>query len=179
MRVLSVLILMLLALGMFCTGMRAPDVAPDLPEGWCNPKYGTPTRTTGECICKPNAVCTGPKCVNEQGFIFYSGVECPSCECVEGKRESRKKESHSMEKDPVLEKRTPVLQEEEQPEDDSTIMDFIVDDLPRVAVAGIVIVGVLAALATMLKSAPAPAPAGASAPVANASAGKPKSHKSD
>jgi hypothetical protein len=58
---------------------RAPDVAPDLPDGWC--KGGYPTRTTGECMCTGKE-CSGPRCLREQGFIWYSGVDCPTCKCV-------------------------------------------------------------------------------------------------
>jgi hypothetical protein len=152
-------------------GMRAPDVAPDLPDGWCNRKYGNPTRTTGECICKPNAVCTGPGCINEQGFIFYSGVTCPSCECVEGKREPRKRGEKLSSPGPI-----PTLDRQKQHEqqgdpndqDDSTIMDFIVDDLPRALFAVVVLIGVIAAIGVMLKSAPASA---------SVSTDKPKSSK--
>lgn len=59
---------------------RAPDEAPDLPSGWCS-HPGKPTKTTGECICV-NSSCKGPKCRNESGFIYFSGVECPTCQCV-------------------------------------------------------------------------------------------------
>ena len=52
---------------------RAPDVAdPSIPDkaSWCgDATLGTPTRTTGECICK--YLCAGPACVNSQGFKFY------------------------------------------------------------------------------------------------------------
>ena len=52
---------------------RAPDVAdPSIPDkaSWCgDATLGTPTRTTGECICK--YLCEGPACVNSQGFKFY------------------------------------------------------------------------------------------------------------
>ena len=58
--------------------MRAPDVAPDLPDGWC--VGGTPTATTGECMCR--STCEGPRCRNEQGFVWYAYKECPSCKCV-------------------------------------------------------------------------------------------------
>jgi hypothetical protein len=60
---------------------RAPDEAPDLPEGWCDKKFGTPTRTTAECICK--RACEGRGCQNTQGLIFYSYLTCPTCKCVE------------------------------------------------------------------------------------------------
>ena len=169
---LSIVLLLLACLGPFGVhGTRAPDIAPDLPAGWCNNKYGTPPSTTGECICKPNAVCTGPGCINEQGFIFYSGVTCPSCECVEGKREPRKRREKSSSPGPI-----PTLDRQKQheqqgdpnDEDDSTIMDFIVDDLPRALFAVVVLIGVISAIGVMLKSAPASA---------GVSTDKPKSSK--
>jgi hypothetical protein len=59
---------------------HAPDVSPQLPDGWCNIKYGTPTRSTGECICKK--ACKGNGCRREQGIIWYEYNKCPSCECI-------------------------------------------------------------------------------------------------
>jgi hypothetical protein len=59
---------------------RAPDEAPDLPAGWCNTKFGSPTRSTGECICK--RYCSGKGCHREHGLEFYKYSECPKCECV-------------------------------------------------------------------------------------------------
>ena len=79
-----VLLCVVVALQSFCgVAHSAPDVAPDLPDGWCDRIFGAPTRTTGECICKVD--CEGPRCVREQGFVFYSGVNCPSCKCVGSK----------------------------------------------------------------------------------------------
>ena len=74
-----------------CGASRAPDVAPDLPEGWC--KNGTPTRTTGECMCPGD--CSGPRCHREQGFVWYSGLKCPTCECVKSGSGTRLEESNS------------------------------------------------------------------------------------
>ena len=51
-----------------------------LPAGWCNKKFGSPTRTTGECICHKE--CTGPRCRREMGLSFYSYKECPTCQCI-------------------------------------------------------------------------------------------------
>eukprot|EP01041_Mallomonas_annulata_P009127 gene9127-18907_t len=61
-------------------GSRAPEIPPDLPEGWCDLKYGTPTRSTGECICKYE--CDGRGCQRSQGFIFYAYNSCPTCKCI-------------------------------------------------------------------------------------------------
>lgn len=51
---------------------RAPDVQdPNIPDAsvWCGDKQlGTPTKTTGECICK--YLCEG-RCTRSQGFNFY------------------------------------------------------------------------------------------------------------
>ena len=57
---------------------RAPDVAPDLPDGWC--KGGKPTSTTAECICSPG-VCVGRGCHREQGFEWYK-PDCSTCRCT-------------------------------------------------------------------------------------------------
>ncbi len=61
--------------------LRAPDVAPELPEGWCDARYGSATKTTGECICL-TAECEGRGCEKEQGFVWYSYSKCPACRCV-------------------------------------------------------------------------------------------------
>ena len=82
----TVCVLFLLFPLVLVSASRAPDVAPLLPEGWCNLKYGTPTRTTGECICKRE--CKGRKCVRSQGFIFYAYKDCPDCECVDKEKVS-------------------------------------------------------------------------------------------
>jgi len=62
---------------------KAPDEAPDLPEGWC--VNGRETKTTGECICVSGA-CEGPKCVHA-GIVFYKYTDCPTCKCVKKTRE--------------------------------------------------------------------------------------------
>lgn len=75
---------------------RAPDKAPNLPDGWCNLKYGSPTKSTGECICKYR--CVGSGCKNEHGLNWYEYKVCPTCKCVSLNGESEneiKKESIS------------------------------------------------------------------------------------
>lgn len=66
----------------FSNGNSASDVdiSATFPEGWCNKLYGTPTRTTGECICK--TLCEGAGCVNQHGLSFYSYKKCPTCKCL-------------------------------------------------------------------------------------------------
>ena len=59
---------------------QAPDRPPDLPEGWCSNEYGSPTRSTGECICK--RFCIGRACRREHGLAFYKYSDCPECQCV-------------------------------------------------------------------------------------------------
>ncbi len=62
-----------------CFSNMAPEAPPThLPEGWC--VGGTPTRTTGECVCL-NA-CEGKGCVHA-GIIFYKYDDCPTCKCVQ------------------------------------------------------------------------------------------------
>lgn len=57
---------------------RAPDVAPELPDGWC--VGGRGTRTTGECICV-SGECEGPRCI-KSALVFYKYTDCPTCRCV-------------------------------------------------------------------------------------------------
>jgi hypothetical protein len=56
------------------------DISAEYPVDWCDKRYGMPTRTTGECICKQD--CIGPNCKHEQGLTFYSYASCPTCKCV-------------------------------------------------------------------------------------------------
>lgn len=84
----SLLIFLLLVLLTVCNAHRAPDVAPDLPEGWCPPPYGKGTKTTGECICLSGG-CEGPKCINDSGFHYFDYVKCPTCRCI--KKEAKDK----------------------------------------------------------------------------------------
>lgn len=58
----------------------APKDAPNYPSGWCNTRYGTATRTTGECVCKYD--CNGIGCQRSQGVVWYDYAKCPNCECV-------------------------------------------------------------------------------------------------
>jgi magnesium-transporting ATPase (P-type) len=60
---------------------RAPEKAPDLPNGWCDLRYGKPTTTTGECICLTGE-CEGSGCQNEQGFVWYEYKKCSNCKCM-------------------------------------------------------------------------------------------------
>jgi hypothetical protein len=50
------------------------------PAGWCDLLQGTPTRTTGECICKRD--CIGSGCQRAQGFIWFAYETCPTCKCT-------------------------------------------------------------------------------------------------
>lgn len=58
------------------------------PPGWCDPLQGTPTRTTGECVCKKD--CVGAGCQRAQGFVWFAYTSCPSCKCVGYDRDSSK-----------------------------------------------------------------------------------------
>ena len=59
-----------------CAAGAAPaaDASKDFPAGWCDTQHGTPTRTTGECMCK--TACEGSGCRREQGGIWYSYASC-------------------------------------------------------------------------------------------------------
>ena len=74
--------LLLVALVAVARAGMAPnaDKAADYPEGWCDARYGTPTRTTGECMCKHE--CEGRGCERGQGFVWYSYAKCKACACV-------------------------------------------------------------------------------------------------
>lgn len=69
------LLIVMVALLVMCFSQGA-----EIPVAWCNNRYGMRTRTTGECICKQD--CVGPACRREQGMVFFSFKECPSCECI-------------------------------------------------------------------------------------------------
>lgn len=47
-------------------------------KSWCRGS-GSPTRTTGECICRQ--ACAGPGCKREQGLSWYT-QSCATCKCV-------------------------------------------------------------------------------------------------
>ena len=68
------LLLLVLQLSTTVDSSRAPEtLSAEVPDVklWCpDPKLGTPTRSTGECICKYG--CEGQNCVRMQGFNFYT-----------------------------------------------------------------------------------------------------------
>lgn len=93
---------------------RAPDVqSPDVPEMklWCgDKKLGTPTRTTGECMCKYD--CDGPGCTRSQGFKFFSwkdglkGARClPPVIKTEAEKETARG-NQRLEKERIARERT-------------------------------------------------------------------------
>ena len=83
-----------------CAAGAAPaaDASKDFPAGWCDTQHGTPTRTTGECMCK--TACEGSGCRREQGFIWYSYASCPSCKCVAGTDEGAAVEEEDEDEPP-------------------------------------------------------------------------------
>lgn len=81
------------------------DISAAFPEDWCDKRYGTPTRTTGECICK--SLCDGAGCVNQHGLSFYSYKNCPTCACLP----------------PTKEKRVETVQVEKSCNDDAQVAD--------------------------------------------------------
>lgn len=92
----------------------APSTPPELPEGWCDPQWGTPTRTTGECMCRSR--CEGSGCESAQGFIWYAYARCPTCKCVAPKPPG---EEEPGEEEPI---------EEEPSEEDYEPMRLYADD---------------------------------------------------
>ena len=60
---------------------RAPDEPPVIDrEDWC--VFGTPTRTTGECMCRwsDKNACQGSKCQFEFGLAWHH-FTCLDCAC--------------------------------------------------------------------------------------------------
>lgn len=76
---LQVLCLMLYIQGAWGNAASDTDISATFPENWCDTRYGTPTRTTGECICK--SLCNGPDCINQHGLSFYAYTNCLTCTC--------------------------------------------------------------------------------------------------
>lgn len=60
---------------------RAPNEPPKIDrKDWCI--HGTPTRTTGECMCKwsHKDACSGPVCNYEYGLSWHH-FTCQDCHC--------------------------------------------------------------------------------------------------
>lgn len=113
-------------------GSRAPDIPPNLPDGWCNTQYGTPTRSTGECICKYS--CLGNGCQRGQGLIWYEYKSCPSCQCIPG--EKIKKPNPVQLETPETIYEEPIETPESQ--DESTTFLDLLEENSRYIFAGIV-----------------------------------------
>ena len=73
------------------------DKAANYPAGWCDKRFGSPTRTTGECMCKYE--CEGSGCQRGQGFIWYAYATCKHCKCVAKREEDDAPSSSSSEDD--------------------------------------------------------------------------------
>ena len=61
---------------------HAPATPPVIArKGWCI--EGTPTRTTGECMCRWSSkeACSGPGCQYQYGLSWYHHT-CESCLCL-------------------------------------------------------------------------------------------------
>jgi hypothetical protein len=118
---------------------RAPDIAPDLPDGWCRDlNYGTPTRSTGECICKYG--CSGNGCRREHGLNWYEYRSCPTCKCVAGEK------SYLPQNNQVLDDTAPpeISNEEEGMKDEESTLFDLIEENSRYVFAGVVTLVVFA-----------------------------------
>ena len=80
---LQLLCCLLFIQSVYSNAASETDISSSFPENWCDTRYGTATRTTGECICK--SLCDGPACVNQHGLSFYAYKNCPTCTCEKPK----------------------------------------------------------------------------------------------
>jgi hypothetical protein len=122
-------------------GSRAPDTAPNLPEGWCSDlKYGTPTRSTGECICK--YACSGNGCRREHGLNWYEYKSCPTCKCIAGDKSgaSSQKKQAEIEDSIPAEGTFPEEQEEQELKDESTIFDLLEENSREIFAGAVTLV---------------------------------------
>ena len=113
------------------------DVSANYPDGWCN-GLGSPTRTTGECICKQD--CIGPACQREQGLAFYSYSKCPTCICVKRQvnssnvnklntnRQSEEEENDIPDGIITQTKRKSASWKDREEDEDDTSSETVVDD---------------------------------------------------
>jgi hypothetical protein len=117
---------------------RAPEKSPDLPDGWCDTRYGTPTRSTGECICKQK--CIGKGCRHEQGIIWYEYRTCPKCQCI---LDTNIKQKSSVKEEPVHEKiesipQSDVLKEDTEIEENELTISEYLEENSKYIFAGVV-----------------------------------------
>jgi hypothetical protein len=100
-----------------CSQASSIDLSAIYPSDWCDKQYGTPTRTTGECICK--ATCEGNGCILQQGLSFYSYSKCPECKCLPPVEKQRNDYSFQSKKvnNPTITKQQNVNDNKEDDED--------------------------------------------------------------
>jgi hypothetical protein len=149
---------------------HAPDTAPDLPDGWCNLEFGSPTRSTGECICKIS--CVGKGCKREHGLSWYEYKACPTCECVAAaaakttaataavppkpsNAESVRQEGNSRDSMAPRDTEPPEQEEEEEEEETFNFIDWLDENSDKLF-AGVVSFFVFGILLIFLLGAAAP-----------------------
>lgn len=158
------------------------DAAADFPAGWCDERHGTPTRTTGECMCK--GACAGAGCRREQGFVWYAYESCPTCACVAGS-DAGAADSAGPDDDAVeAEEPAPDPARDDELTFGGRVFEFVDDHGEKVL--GVLFTLVLlaflvpAVLATVARPAgEAPPPAGAPAPARAAAAASDDSDSDD
>mmetsp|Transcript_31262 Transcript_31262/g.30114 ORF Transcript_31262/g.30114 Transcript_31262/m.30114 type:complete len:88 (-) Transcript_31262:188-451(-) len=62
---------------------KAPNLSPELPDGFCPKSTGDITATTGECMCSWQAKegCQGSGCEYAYGLSWYHH-SCKDCRCM-------------------------------------------------------------------------------------------------
>lgn len=116
-----------------CNQASSIDLSATYPSDWCDKRYGTPTKTTGECICK--AACEGG-CILQQGLSFYAYSDCPKCKCLPPVEKPRNDYSFQSKKvNPTISKQQAVNDNKEDDEDSEFIFSEWLEDHGRLMFA--------------------------------------------
>lgn len=112
----------------YCSQASSIDLSATFPSDWCDKQFGTPTRTTGECICK--GTYQGSGCILQQGLSFYSYSKCPTCKCQPPVEKQRIDDSFQPEKvdSPSRPKQQTFNIKQEVSDDDVTFSEWLEDN---------------------------------------------------